>query len=114
MKAILLLTAAAGLAAAQECRVSGRVISTEPETKLAPKGRQFRIRVADSPWDWQIGKSMPVTSKNAIKVMTGDQVEITCEFEKWTKDGRFWGEVRKADALPSAALQRKREPESGQ
>ena len=92
---------AAGMAEeTSECRVTGFVISIRPETKAQPQENQFRMRVVESPWDWQVGTEMPVTSATLPGVKPGDAVEVACDFAKFTRRGRFWGNARKMDALP--------------
>jgi hypothetical protein len=86
---------------ASECRVTGFVISIRPETKAQPAENQFRMQVVNSPWDWQIGTSMPVTSATPPGVKPGDAVEVRCDFAKFTRKGRFWGNAQRLDTLPA-------------
>lgn len=79
------------------CRVTGVVLSTRAETKAQPAENQFRMRVVDSPWDWQVGASMPVTSTSAHALKDGDSVEVLCDFNRPTRKGRFSGEARKME-----------------
>lgn len=106
---ILWMTVAVAMGFGQdqgECRVTGFVISIQPETKAAPAESQFRMRVVESPWDWQVGASMPVTSATTPGVKPGDAVEVSCDFLKYTKRGRFFGTARKMDGLPTPAAKR--------
>ena len=82
------------------CRVTGFVESIKPETKAQIQENQFRMRVVESPWAWQVGTSMPVMSETAPGVKPGDAVEVVCDFAKFTRRGRFWGTARKMDSMP--------------
>jgi hypothetical protein len=85
-----------------ECRVVGFVINVRAETKAQPAENQFRMRVVDSPWAWQVGASMPVTSTTPPGLKPGDAVEVSCDPARYTRRGRFWGTARKLDTpLPS-------------
>jgi len=100
--ALCLILAAAALAAetpTKGCRVTGIVISTRAETRAQPAENQFRLRVLDSPWGWQVGSSMPVTSAEPVDFASGDTVEVDCDFQKATRKGRFFGLARKLTAL---------------
>jgi hypothetical protein len=97
----LTLASAFCVAETSECRVTGFVISIQPETKAQPAENQFRMQVVDSPWEWQIGTSMPVTSGTLPGVKPGDAVEVRCDFAKFTRKGRFWGNAQKMDVLPA-------------
>ena len=102
---ILSLIASASLRAGEaECRVTGFVIHTKAETKAQPAENQFRLQVVDSPWDWQIGTSMPVTSALPVGFKPGDAVEVRCDFAKYTRKGRFWGLAQQLDVLPAPAM----------
>ena len=110
---IALAAAAASIVMAQEtagCRVTGFVISIQPETKSQPAENQFRMRVVDSPWSWQVGASMPVTSTTPPGLKPGDAVEVSCDPARYTRRGRFWGTARKMDNQPRPA--REKEPAS--
>lgn len=110
---LILSCALAAIAFSQEtsdCRVTGFVISIQPETKAQPAENQFRMRVVDSPWSWQVGASMPVTSTTPPSLKPGDAVEVTCDPQRYTRRGRFWGTARKMDSPPTPRT--KREPES--
>jgi hypothetical protein len=100
MMKFCLMVMAAGSLWAGECRVTGFVIHIQPETKAQPAENQFRMQVVDSPWEWQIGTSMPVTSAMPPGVKPGDAVEVRCDFAKSTRKGRFWGLAQKLDVLP--------------
>lgn len=112
---ILVLGCAALLGLAQEnsatgknsgCRVTGFVVSIRPETNSQPAENQFRLQVVDSPWDWQIGTEMPVTSATPPGVAPGDAVEVSCDFARSTRKGRFWGTASKLEKLPMPAVTR--------
>jgi len=100
----LLLATAVWAGETSECRVTGFVISIKPETKAQPAENQFRMQVLDSPWAWQIGTSMPVTSATPPGLKPGDAVEVYCDFAKYTRKGRFWGNAQKLNALPTPAV----------
>lgn len=85
----------------RECRVTGFVISITAETKAQPAENQFRMQVVDSPWTWQNGVSMPVTSALPVSFKPGDAVEVRCDFAKATRKGRFWGLAQRLDVLPA-------------
>lgn len=89
-------------AATTGCRVTGVVISTKAETKAQPAENQFRMRVLESPWDWQIGSSMPVTSAEPVNFSVGDAVEVDCDYIKVTRKGRFFGLARKLTGAAGA------------
>jgi hypothetical protein len=89
--------------AAKACRVTGIVISTKAETRAQPAENQFRIRVLESPWDWQVGSSMPVTSAEPVSFGQGDTVEVDCDFAKVTRKGRFFGLARKLREVSAGA-----------
>jgi hypothetical protein len=97
------LVVLAASAAQAECRVTGIVISTKSETKAEPAANQFRMRVVDSPWSWQVGTSMPVTSSAPVKLKPGEAVEVLCNFAKSTRNGRFWGKASRLEAPPAPA-----------
>ena len=84
------------------CRVTGVVLSTKAETKAQPAENQFRMRVVGSPWEWQVGTSMPVTSTMPHSLKDGDSVEVLCDFARPTRKGRFSGEARKIEAATVA------------
>lgn len=95
-----------------ECRVTGFVISIQPETKAQPAENQFRMRVVDSPWAWQVGASMPVTSTTPPGLKPGDPVEVSCDPAHYTRRGRFWGTARKLDKLPVPPTEPKKQKTS--
>ena len=104
--ALLILTVAMGCAAEEgDCRITGFVVSIRPETKAQPQENQFRMLVVESPWAWQLGTSMPVTSETPPGLKPGDAVEVACDFARYTRRGRFWGNARKMDTPPVPGAQ---------
>ena len=98
---LALVLAGGGVAQAGECRVTGFVTSTElkGKTKAEPVARQFQLRVVDSPWSWQVGVEIPVTSMVAVELKEGLAAEVITDCSKAMKNGRLRGVVRVLEAL---------------